>query len=79
MEQTWADFQGHFTHGDKERLRLLTAANAGYHGAHAAIAKTETAAVAKYVQATPTPRAHPQQVYCGRHHIILLLVPWLRA
>ena len=37
LEHTLSTFRSHFVHGDKERLRLLTASTAGYHGAHAAL------------------------------------------
>jgi hypothetical protein len=30
-------FQDHFTHADKERIRILTAQAAGHHGAHSAV------------------------------------------
>jgi hypothetical protein len=35
-EQTWANFQTHFTQQDKNRLHNLTAAAAGFHSAHQA-------------------------------------------
>jgi hypothetical protein len=36
-ERIWTNFGPHFEHGEKERIRLLTAANAGFHGAKMAI------------------------------------------
>jgi hypothetical protein len=33
-EQTWANFQTHFTHHEKTRLKRLTAQAAGFHGAN---------------------------------------------
>jgi hypothetical protein len=37
-------FWPHFEHGEKERIRLLTAANAGFHGANMAITPEPTTA-----------------------------------
>jgi hypothetical protein len=36
-DRTWNNFVPHFEHSEKERIRLLTGANAGYHGANKAI------------------------------------------
>jgi hypothetical protein len=48
-ERIWTTFGSHFEHGEKERIRLLTAANAGFHGANMAITPETT---------TKTPNTH---------------------
>jgi hypothetical protein len=55
-ERTWPSFQTHFIHGEKERLRLLTAGSTGYHGAHAALDTAPPSfAAAASVITTPAP------------------------
>jgi hypothetical protein len=48
-ERIWTNFGPHFKHGEKERIHLLTAANAGFHGANMAITLEPT---------TTTPTTH---------------------
>ena len=55
-ERNWCAFQTHFIHGEKERLRLLTAGTTGYHSAHAALANVlPSFAAAASVITTPAP------------------------
>ena len=66
-DQTWINFQAHFTHGDKERLRLLTANTAGYHGAHAA---TTPSLLTNPTTTRHTPNFQSENVnlyYCWSH------------
>ena len=56
LERNWGAFQTHFIHGEKERLRLLTAGTTGYHGAHSALANVlPSFAAAASVPVTPAP------------------------
>jgi hypothetical protein len=53
-DQTWANFVTHFERENKERLRKLTAQNAGYHGAHGAAESTNAASAQPRRPAAPT-------------------------
>ena len=83
-ERNWCAFQTHFIHGEKERLRLLTAGTTGYHSAHAALANVlPSFAAAASVITTPAPvtpaPSIDQSILVQQHQFVLLLVTWFES
>jgi hypothetical protein len=82
-EKTYANFTAHFTEENRERLRKLTAAQAGYHGANAITPGSpppevrtdarapDVAAAAQQPPATPVPHVVTndgvRMYYCWTH------------
>jgi hypothetical protein len=59
-ERIWTNFGPHFEHGENERIRLLTAANAGFHGANMAITPEPTTTTpTTHLTAAATTHVHP--------------------
>jgi hypothetical protein len=84
VEWTLVNLKDHFKKADQERLRVLTARAAGYHGANTAAAESPTPPVPVIVAAAAiavTPPARPvrvngpvQMYYCWTHGLVRIVL-----
>jgi hypothetical protein len=69
-DRAWANFVPHFEHGEKERGRLLTAANAGYHDANTAV--TPDVAMSPPIRALASAATMPTQFQYNNCPLLIL-------